>query len=49
MVTESEVMQQAYAQSMSCWRSTNQQAQEIMDNTTTDANNIRMGALQLHR
>ena len=28
------------------WSSTNQQAQEILDNATNDANNIRMGALQ---
>ena len=46
MVTESEVMQQAYAQSNELLENTNQQAQEIMDNATTDANNIRMGALQ---
>ena len=33
-------------QSNELLESTNQQAQEIMDNATTDANNIRMGALQ---
>ena len=33
-------------QSNELLENTNQQAQEIMDNATTDANNIRMGALQ---
>ena len=36
----------ADAQSNELLENTNQQAQEIMDNATTDANNIRMGALQ---
>lgn len=46
MVTESEVMQQAYAQANELLEKTNAQAQEILDHATTDANNIRMGALQ---
>lgn len=39
-------MREATEQANDLLERTNQQAQEILDNATNDANNIRMGALQ---
>ena len=39
-------MQQAYAQANEVVMIATKQAQEILDNATNDANNIRMGAMQ---
>ena len=46
LVSEHEIMQQAYAQANEVVMIATKQAQEILDNATNDANNIRMGAMQ---
>ena len=46
LVSEHQIMQQAYAQANEVVMIATKQAQEILDNATNDANNIRMGALQ---
>lgn len=45
MISQHEIMQQAYAQANETVVAANKQAQEILDEATTDANNIRMGAI----
>ena len=45
MVSQHEVMQQAYAQANETISNANKQAQQILDEATIDANNIRMGAI----
>ncbi len=45
MVSQHEIMQHAYALANETVAAANQQAQEIVDEATTDANNIRMGAI----
>ena len=45
MVSQHEVMQQAYAQANETISNDNKQAQQILDEATIDANNIRMGAI----
>jgi len=45
MVEQSEVMQSAYAQANETVNNANQQAQEILDAATNDANSIRLGAI----
>ena len=45
MVSQHEVMQQAYAQANETIANANRQAQQILDEATTDANNIRIGAI----
>lgn len=45
MVSQHEIMQRAYAQANETVMSANKQAQDILDEATTDANNIRMGAI----
>ena len=45
MVEQSEVMQTAYAQANETVNNANQQAQEILDAATNDANSIRLGAI----
>ena len=46
LVSEHEIMQQAYAQANEIVTQATAQAQEIIDNATMDANEIRMGAIQ---
>ena len=46
LVSEHQIMQQAYAQANEVVMIATKQAQEILDNATNDANNIRMGAMQ---
>ena len=46
LVSEHEIMQQAYAQANEIVTQATAQAQEIVDNATSDANAIRMGAIQ---
>ena len=46
LVSEHQIMQQAYAQANEVVMIATKQAQEILDKATNDANNIRMGAIQ---
>ena len=46
LVSEHQIMQQAYAQANEVVMIATKQAQEILDNAMNDANNIRMGAMQ---
>ena len=46
LVSEHEIMQQAYAQANEIVTQATAQAQEIIDNATMDANEIRIGAIQ---
>ena len=46
LVSEHEIMQQAYAQANEIVTQATAQAQEIIDNATMDANAIRIGAIQ---
>lgn len=46
LVSEHEIMQQAYKQANDVVDEASRQAQEILDAATNDANNIRMGAIQ---
>ena len=46
LVSEHEIMQQAYAQANEIVTQATEQAQEIVDNATRDANAIRIGAVQ---
>ena len=46
LVSEHEIMQQAYAQANEIVTQATAQAQEILDNATMDANTIRVGAIQ---
>lgn len=45
MVSQHEVMQQAYAMANETIANANRQAQQILDEATTDSNNIRMSAI----
>lgn len=45
MVTQSEIMQRAYAQANETINNANMQAQQIIDSATQDANNIRLSAI----
>ena len=46
MISEQEIMKQAYAQANAVVEAATVQAQEILNNATADANEIRMGAMQ---
>ena len=46
LVSEHEIMQQAYAQANEIVMAATDQAQQILDNATNDANDIRIGAVQ---
>ena len=46
MISEQEIMKQAYAQANAVVEAASIQAQEILNNATADANEIRMGAMQ---
>ena len=46
LISEHQIMQQAYAQANEVVLIATNQAQEILDNATNDANNIRLGAIQ---
>ena len=46
LVSEHEIMQQAYAQANEIVTAATEQAQQILDNATSDANDIRIGAMQ---
>lgn len=46
LISEHQIMQQAYAQANEVVLIATHQAQEILDNATNDANNIRLGAIQ---
>ena len=46
MVSEQEIMKQAYEQANAVVQAATVQAQEILNNATSDANEIRMGAMQ---
>ena len=48
LVSEHQIMQQAYAQANEVVMIATKQAQEILDNATNDANNIRMGAMRIY-
>ena len=45
LISEHEIMQQAYAQANEVVMIATKQAQEILDNATNDANAIRMNAI----
>ena len=45
LVSEHEIMQQAYAQANEIVTAATAQAQQILDNATNDANQIRIGAI----
>ena len=45
LVSEHQIMQQAYAQANEVVMIATKQAQDILDNATNDANNIRMSAI----
>ena len=45
MVSQHEIMQQAYAQANETIANANKQAQQILDEATMDANNIRLSAI----
>ena len=42
-------MQQAYAQANEVVMAATEQAQQILDNATNDANDIRLGAVTIYR
>ena len=46
MISEQEIMKQAYAHANAVVEAATAQAQEILNNATADANEIRMGAMQ---
>lgn len=46
LVSEHEIMQQAYKQANDVVAQASNQAQQILDSATNDANNIRLGAVQ---
>ena len=46
LISEHEIMQQAYAQAQEVVDDASAQAQEILDSAVNDANDIRMGAMQ---
>ena len=46
MISEQEIMKQAYAQANAVVEAATVQAQEILNNAAADANEIRMGAMQ---
>ena len=46
LVSEHEIMQQAYVQANEVVQKATKQAQAILDSATNDANSIRMGAMQ---
>lgn len=46
LVSDHEIMQQAYAQANEIVMAATEQAQQIMDQAASDANEIRLGALQ---
>ena len=46
LVSEHEIMQQAYAQANEVVTMATRQAQEILDNATMEANSVRMSAMQ---
>ena len=46
MISEQEIMKQAYAQANAVVEAAAAQAQEILNSATADANEIRMGAMQ---
>ena len=45
LVSDHEIMQQAYAQANEIVAAATEQAQQILDNATEDANQLRMGAM----
>ena len=45
MVSQTEIMKQAYIQASDTVNAANQQAQEILDSAQQDANNIRLSAV----
>ena len=46
LISEHEIMQQAYVQAQNLVDDASAQAQQILDNAVNDANDIRMGAMQ---
>lgn len=46
LVSEHEIMQQAYKEANAVVEQAQQQAQDILDSATNDANNLRTGAMQ---
>lgn len=46
LISEHEIMQQAYVQAQNLVDDASEQAQQILDNAVNDANDIRMGAMQ---
>lgn len=46
LISEHEIMQQAYVQAQGLVDDASQQAQQILDSAVNDANDIRMGAMQ---
>lgn len=46
LVSEHEIMQQAYKEANAVVEQAQQQAQQILDSATNDANNLRSGAIQ---
>lgn len=46
LVSEHEIMREAYAQANEVVTAATEQAQQILDNATRDANEIRIGAMQ---
>lgn len=46
LVSEHEIMQQAYKEANAVVEQAQQQAQQILDSATNDANNLRSGAMQ---
>lgn len=46
LISEHEIMQQAYQQANALVEDASDQAQQILDNAVNDANDIRMGAMQ---
>ena len=46
LINEHEIMQQAYAQANEVVTMASRQAQEILDNATTEANSVRVAAMQ---
>ena len=46
LISEHEIMQQAYAQANEVVTMATRQAQEILDNATMEANNVKMSAMQ---
>ena len=46
LISEHQIMQQAYAQANEIVELATKQAQEILDNATTEANNVKIAAMQ---